>query len=324
MRKAAQYRELQNGVASAAARGYVDTVISPADTRKYVIGCILRCCSQREKIVRLRNMERSKRGDAYENDQKITSVFMTFLVMAALVIGSTSVVFAADKVDDTVKSTLVTTAEGLTDAIVQLKDEEIENYMSSGDDFTTSAMQSWQTSKDELGAKKDSNGETTVTFKDDQYTVTVPLKFEKADANFVYVFDSQGTPTSMSVDVQYGMGKTLQRAGLNTLMGIGTVFVMLILLSLLISLFRFIPNPEAKKAAEAKQPKAAKEAEAAAIAQTAPAQAEENLADDGELVAVIAAAIAAAEGTTTDGFVVRSIRKVKRNRKIIVIYLGGF
>lgn len=257
-------------------------------------------------------MERSKRGDAYENDQKITSVFMTFLVMAALVIGSTSVVFAADKVDDTVKSTLVTTAEGLTDAIVQLKDEEIENYMSSGDDFTTSAMQSWQTSKDELGAKKDSNGETTVTFKDDQYTVTVPLKFEKAEANFVYVFDSKGTPTSMSVDVQYGMGKTLQRAGLNTLMGIGTVFVMLILLSLLISLFRFIPNPEAKKAAEAK---AAKEAEAAVIAQTAPAQAEENLADDGELVAVIAAAIAAAEGTTTDGFVVRSIRKVKRNRR---------
>ena len=67
--------------------------------------------------------------------------------------------------------------------------------------------------------------------------------------------------------------------------------------------------------AEAKAAKAAKEAEAAAIAAAAPAQAEENLADDGELVAVIAAAIAAAEGTTTDGFVVRSIRKVKRNRR---------
>ena len=57
-----------------------------------------------------------------------------------------------------------------------------------------------------------------------------------------------------------------------------------------------------------------KEAQAAVIA-AAPVQAEENLADDGELVAVIAAAIAAAEGTTTDGFVVRSIRKVKRNRR---------
>ena len=55
----------------------------------------------------------------------------------------------------------------------------------------------------------------------------------------------------MTVDVQYGMGKTLQRAGLNTLMGIGTVFVMLVVLSLLISLFRFIPNPEEAKAAEA-------------------------------------------------------------------------
>ena len=243
--------------------------------------------------------------------KKITSVFMTFLVMAALVIGSTSMVFAADKIDESVKTSLVTTAEGLTDAIVALEDADIENYMNTGDDFTTSAMQSWQTSKDELGAKKESNGETTVTLKDNQYTVTVPVKFEKANANFVYVFESTGTPVSMSVDVQYGMAQTLQRAGLNTLMGVGTVFVMLILLSLLISLFRFIPNPEAKKVAEAK---AAKEAQAAAIA-AAPVQAEENLADDGELVAVIAAAIAAAEGTTTDGFVVRSIRKVKRNRR---------
>ena len=243
--------------------------------------------------------------------KKITSVFMTFLVMAALVIGSTSMVFAADKIDESVKTSLVTTAEGLTDAIVALKDADIENYMNTGDDFTTSAMQSWQTSKDELCAKKESNGETTVTLKDDQYTVTVPVKFEKANANFVYVFESTGTPVSMSVDVQYGMAQTLKRAGLNTLMGVGTVFVMLILLSLLISLFRFIPNPEAKKAAEAK---AAKEAQAAVIA-AAPVQAEENLADDGELVAVIAAAIAAAEGTTTDGFVVRSIRKVKRNRR---------
>ena len=225
--------------------------------------------------------------------KKITSVFMTFLVMAALVIGSTSMVFAADKIDESVKTSLVTTAEGLTDAIVALKDADIENYMNTGDDFTTSAMQSWQTSKDELGAKKESNGKTTVTLKDDQYIVTVPVKFEKANANFVYVFESTGTPVSMSVDVQYGLGKTLQRAGLNTLMGVGTVFVMLILLSLLISLFRFIPNPEAKKAAEAK---AAKEAQAAVIA-AAPVQAEENLADDGELVAVIAAAIAAAEGT---------------------------
>lgn len=35
--KAAEYRALQSGIASAAARGYVDTIIAPSDTRKYVI-----------------------------------------------------------------------------------------------------------------------------------------------------------------------------------------------------------------------------------------------------------------------------------------------
>ena len=36
--------------------------------------------------------------------------------------------------------------------------------------------------------------------------------------------------------------------------------------------------------------------------------------DDLELVAVIAAAIAAAENTSTDGFVVRSIKKVNKSK----------
>ena len=36
--KAAEYEALQNSVASAAKRGYVDQVVDAADTRKYVIG----------------------------------------------------------------------------------------------------------------------------------------------------------------------------------------------------------------------------------------------------------------------------------------------
>lgn len=36
--KAAEYKELQNSVHSAARRGYVDHIVAPADTRKYVIG----------------------------------------------------------------------------------------------------------------------------------------------------------------------------------------------------------------------------------------------------------------------------------------------
>ena len=36
--KAAEHKELQSSPISAARRGYVDTIIEPADTRKYLIG----------------------------------------------------------------------------------------------------------------------------------------------------------------------------------------------------------------------------------------------------------------------------------------------
>ena len=46
--KAAEYRELQTSPLSAARRGYVDTIIEPADTRKYVIGAFEMLFTKRE------------------------------------------------------------------------------------------------------------------------------------------------------------------------------------------------------------------------------------------------------------------------------------
>lgn len=46
--KAAEYATLQNSVLSAARRGYVDTIIEPADTRKYVIGAFEMLYTKRE------------------------------------------------------------------------------------------------------------------------------------------------------------------------------------------------------------------------------------------------------------------------------------
>ena len=197
--------------------------------------------------------------------KKVSSLCTVLLMMAVLTLTGASSVWAADEVDDSVKQTLVTTAEGLTDTIIALSDEDIENYTKSSDEFTVGAMTAWAGSKDEVGALKERTGETEVKASDDGYTVTVPVSFEKADANFVYIFDaSTGAPTSLTVDVQYSMAETLRRAP--------------------------APAPVA-----------------------APVEAAE--ADDTELIAVIAAAIAAAEGTTTDGFVVRSIRKINRKKR---------
>ena len=46
--KAAEYQELQSSPNSAAARGYVDAIIEPADTRKYVIGAFEMLFTKRE------------------------------------------------------------------------------------------------------------------------------------------------------------------------------------------------------------------------------------------------------------------------------------
>lgn len=108
---------------------------------------------------------------------------------------------------------------------------------------------------------------------------------------------------------------SLTEAIANTCMGIGTVFLMLIFISLIISLFGFIPKLEAKLAVMQSAPKTPA-APAAPVAAAKPvAKTSENLMDDAELVAVITAAIYAASGSagtsSKDKLVVRSIRRAR-------------
>lgn len=108
-----------------------------------------------------------------------------------------------------------------------------------------------------------------------------------------------------------------EQALLNTLMGMGTVFVVLIFISLLISLFVYIPSIERalKNRSSKKEKKAAQEERPAPKRPILEEVEEEELVDDGELVAVITAAIMAANGgaaVSADKLVVRSIKRVKR------------
>lgn len=240
--------------------------------------------------------------------KRVSSVCTALICAVSLTVAGSAVVFADSEANETIQNQTVMIAEGLTSTITPLTDEDIENYMNSGDEFTEQAMDAWVSAKDELGEFEETE-ESEVEFSDNQYVVTVPAKFEKADAEFVYIFDEQGNPTSMSVNVQYPLSVNLERAALNTVMGLGTVFVMLMFLSFVIYLFKFVPAlVEGKKKETAEIP-------AAAPAVPAAAPVVETQTDDTELIAVISAAIAAAEGTSTDGFVVRSIRKVNRKRR---------
>lgn len=97
----------------------------------------------------------------------------------------------------------------------------------------------------------------------------------------------------------------------NTVMGMGTVFVVLIFISLIISLFVYIPAAQEKLRSvfgHSKEENIAEEETVPEIPE------EENLMNDEELVAVLMAAIAASsEGAVSaDKLIVRSVRRVKR------------
>ena len=207
---------------------------------------------------------------------------------------------------------LTTFVQNITTTLAGMEEDQIEELKSSSDSFTAAAVSTWDVNRKELGALKEEQPENAVTVEASEdgtvYTVTQKAAFEEAEADFIYTISAaDGTPQDLVINVDLPMSVNMKRAALNTLMGLGTVFVMLIFLSLVISLFKLIPDGSKKKEEPAPVP-------VVRAAEPAPVVYEDET-DDQELVAVIAAAIAAAEGTTPDGFVVRSIRKAGRSRR---------
>ena len=179
-----------------------------------------------------------------------------------------------------------------------------------GEDFLT-MISSWEAAEEECGAYVE-HGDWTMEVKNDGVSLTSEAKYENRDADIVFSFDEKGNMESMDVSAHYSTGEILEKAGLNTVLGMGTVFVVLIFISFIISLFKYISVFENRKK-EQKEDTASVGVDNA-IAQIVSNE-EENVEDDLELIAVITAAIAASEGTSTDGLVVRSIRKVNNRRK---------
>lgn len=147
--------------------------------------------------------------------------------------------------------------------------------------------------------------------KDDELVVNAVLQGTKHSADMEIYLTNRGEVTDIGVTVNKTTAEKLENAGLNTLLGMGMAFAILILISLIISLFPMLFGGNKKKKESDKE--ITQKAMDNTINQIAE---QEDLSSDAELVAVIAAAIAAYEGSAgTDGFRVRSIRKVNNNWK---------
>jgi len=141
---------------------------------------------------------------------------------------------------------------------------------------------------------------------------TIPIKGSLRTGNMEIIFDRDLNITHINTNVDLTLGESMTKAGTNTMIGMGTVFVMLIVISFIIRAMGIIPKLQSMSH---KKEESVDNAISGIIEREESGS--DDTVDDGELIAVIAAAIAAAEGSSPasasgeGGFTVRSIRRIR-------------
>ncbi len=186
----------------------------------------------------------------------------------------------------------------------------VEQYEEEDNSAMAESWLAWLDTKEEVGDFVEVT-DAFAEIKDSQYIATVTATFTKRPMEISIICDKKGIITNMEFNPEYTISENMGKAAVHTAIGMGTVFLVLIFISLVIGCFKYINEWERKskeKAASAPVP-AAPAMAAPPVVAAAPE--EEELTDDLELVAVITAAIAASMGddVPADGLVVRSIRR---------------
>lgn len=148
-----------------------------------------------------------------------------------------------------------------------------------------------------------------ITTSDEGTSVVITLECGDRDMDVSMKYDSEGNFESMSFTPEYSTGETIQKALLNTVMCMAIVFIVLIVIAFIISLFKYINKFEQSLKNNNANANSKKVEATVKKVETE----NEELVNDEELVAVITAAICAStNASSADGLVVRSIRKARR------------
>ena len=208
--------------------------------------------------------------------------------------------------------------ESVTKTLRQLSDmpeDQLDTIINESQNASQIAIATnWKSVREELGNFVEVASQE-ITEEGDVITVTSKVIYDgvsdKTEVIVTYTDDEKNSTGSLEWEIKYPMSKLMEQAGLNTLMGMGIVFCVLIFLSLIIGQLHWIPDLMNGKKKEQETVPSTAPAASAPVSETVE---EEDLTDDLELVAVISAAIAASENTSADGFVVRSIKKANRRK----------
>lgn len=200
-----------------------------------------------------------------------------------------------------------------TDFIAADKESLLETF--ADDEVYLAAAKSYLEATEELGEYSNKDAyDMELEMSDNIMSFTGTLAFEKRDLYFTYTGDFTTGEASLVFERELTIGEILQKAGMNTLLGMGSVFLVLILISFVIKcLGLFAVGPKDSEVKE--ETPVAAPAQTAAPAAPVAAAPTAGIPDEVEMAIVIATAIAAAEEETgSDGYRVRSIKRAKNSK----------
>ena len=213
-------------------------------------------------------------------------------------------------------------AENLIFRLASATEEELDELRDTGNASVKVAIANWDGVSKELGTPVEIISQDVKVSEDGKnYTIVSNVKYdgvsEKTSVVDTVELNVRTKDYTIDFEVFYPKSKLFGEAALNTIMGVGIVFLVLLFLSWLIGKIHWIPDLIEKRSKKADAASPAPIAPAPVVSRMNAAADEGEIVNDGELIAVIAAAIAAYEGTTVEevmaeGLVVRTIKKSNR------------
>ena len=172
---------------------------------------------------------------------------LSLIVLAcALTLGVSGCGSEADTTTSNEKESMVAYSEAIVSSFSQTPDEVFDQYEEMSElqldlmllntglpvdsENFLSMIEAWKAGEAECGAFK-SYGEFETEMTSSGIVVSTEAEYENKTADIEFTFDEEQQMDSLTINAHYSTAEILKKAGLNTILGMGTVFVVLIFIS---------------------------------------------------------------------------------------------
>ena len=231
-----------------------------------------------------------------------------YLILSLFMVVTLALCACGRKVPDDISTNLTSESKKFIMGLYSKSDSELYNEIAAfdqnGQAVYAEGYRNFIETREQLGGLLNIK-DIKVSYSDGNYVVKAAYSAELGNGEMTLGLKEDAKEmVILSFAPKYSLVEKMGKAALNTVLGMGTVFIILIFISFLISLFKYISIFENK--IKAKQTPVIETKENNTVSEP------ENLEDDLELVAVITAAIAEFSNTDASNLIVRSIKRVKR------------